>query len=221
MQSLRSGCGTMGPQLLEFERQMGHRTRRTHAIGVNSGSLAIEISLRALGIGIGDEVLVSAFGYSANVNSILHVGAKPIFVDIDPEHLTIDESKIEDAITSKTTSILATHVFGNPCNVEVIESIAKKHNLSVIYDAAHCFGVNYKDQSIFNYGDVSTCSFHATKIFHTAEGGAMFCNDEKLYHKLYYSHNFGHNGPLEFHGLGINAKISEFFIKNNISLLKK
>ena len=132
-----------------------------------------------------------------------------VFVDIHPEYLSIDETKIEAAITPNTTAILATHVFGNPCHVEAIEKIAKKHNLSVIYDAAHCFGVTYNNYSIFNYGDVSTCSFHATKIFHTGEGGAMFCNDENLYHKLYYSHNFGHNGPLDFHGLGINAKISE------------
>jgi dTDP-4-amino-4,6-dideoxygalactose transaminase len=104
---------------------------------------------------------------------------------------------------------LATHVFGNPCNIEAIQSIAKKHDLKVIYDAAHCFGVEYKGQSIFNYGDISTCSFHATKLFHTAEGGALFCNNKDLNHKAYYSHNFGHDGPINFYGLGINAKISE------------
>ena len=133
----------------------------------------------------------------------------PVFVDINSEYLTIDETKIENAITPKTTAILATHVFGNPCHIEVIESIAKKHNLKVIYDAAHCFGVKYNNRSVFNFGDVSTCSFHATKLFHTGEGGAMFCNTKDIYHQLFYSHNFGHNGPLEFHGLGINAKISE------------
>lgn len=93
--------------------------------------------------------------------------------------------------------------------MERIDAIAKKHNLKVIYDGAHCFGVKYKGQSIFNYGDISTCSFHATKLFHTGEGGAMFCKEEELFHKLFYSHNFGHNGPLDFYGLGINGKISE------------
>lgn len=93
--------------------------------------------------------------------------------------------KIEAAITDKTTCILATHVFANPCNIEAIESIAKKHNLKVIYDAAHCFGVQYKGKSIFEYGDVSTCSFHATKLFHTREGGAIFCKDEALRHKIF------------------------------------
>ena len=132
-----------------------------------------------------------------------------MFVDIHPDYLTIDETKIEAAITPATTAILATHVFGNPCAVDAIDAIAKKHNLKVIYDAAHSFAVKYKNESIFSYGDVSTCSFHATKLFHTGEGGAMFCNDDALNHKLFYSHNFGHNGPLAFHGLGINAKISE------------
>src|SRR5690606_32771843 len=102
-------------------------------------------------------------------------------------------TKIEEAITEKTTCILAAHVFGNPCYIEEIDRIAKKYNLSVIYDAAHCFGVKYKGDSIFNFGDVSTCSFHATKLFHTAEGGAMFANDEELRQKMFYSHNFGHN----------------------------
>ncbi|MGV1011693.1 MAG: DegT/DnrJ/EryC1/StrS family aminotransferase [Flavobacterium sp.] len=196
-----------GELTLELEQKLKQHLGISNIIMTNNGTLPIQIALKLLAKG--GEVITTPFSYVATSAAIIWENCKPVFVDIDPDHLTIDESKIEDAITSKTTSILATHVFGNPCNVEVIESIAKKHNLSVIYDAAHCFGVNYKAQSIFNYGDVSTCSFHATKIFHTAEGGAMFCNDEKLYHKLYYSHNFGHNGPLEFHGLGINAKISE------------
>lgn len=155
------------------------------------------------------EVITTPFSYIATTSAILWENCTPVFVDIHPEYLSIDETKIESAITPKTTAILATHVFGNPCHVEAIENIANKHNLAIIYDAAHCFGVTYDGTSIFNFGDVSTCSFHATKIFHTGEGGAMFCNDENLFQKLFYSHNFGHNGPLEFHGLGINAKISE------------
>src|SRR5690606_5494614 len=117
-------------------------------------------------------------------------GCTPVFVDIDSEYLTIDETKIEAAITPQTSAILATHVFGNPCNIEEIEKIAIKHNLKVIYDAAHCFGVKYKGKSIFNYGDVSTCSFHATKIFHTGEGGCWVTNNEVLQQKLYLHHNF-------------------------------
>jgi dTDP-4-amino-4,6-dideoxygalactose transaminase len=140
-------------------------------------------------------------------------------VDIHPEYLTIDETQIEAAITEKTTCILATHVFGNPCNVEEIERIAKKHRLRVIYDGAHAFGVNYKGKSIFEYGDVTTCSFHATKLFHTGEGGAIFCKDPALFHQLYYSHNFGHDGPLSFHGLGINGKMSELQAAMGLAVL--
>jgi dTDP-4-amino-4,6-dideoxygalactose transaminase len=142
-----------------------------------------------------------------------------VFVDIHPEYLTIDETKIEAAITERTTAILATHVFGNPCHVEAIEAIAKKYNLKVIYDAAHCFGVNYKGQSVFNYGDVSTCSFHATKLFHTGEGGALFCQDKETKQEMWYRHNFGHDGPEKYHGLGINAKMSELQAAMGLSVL--
>ena len=173
----------------------------------NNGTVPLQIALRLLANG--GEVITTPFSYVATSAAIVWEHCTPVFVDIHPEYLTIDETKIEAAITLRTTAILATHVFGNPCDVEAIEAIARKHNLKVIYDAAHCFGVRYKGKSIFDYGDVSTCSFHATKLFHTAEGGAMFCKDEQLNHKLFYSHNFGHNGPLDFYGLGINAKISE------------
>lgn len=141
------------------------------------------------------------------------------FCRYSSRYLTIDETKIEAAITDKTTCILATHVFGNPCHVEAIEAIAQKHNLKVIYDAAHAFGVTYNGASIFEYGDVSTCSFHATKLFHTGEGGALFAKDEDLQHQLFYSHNFGHDGPLAFHGLGINGKISELQAAMGLAVL--
>ena len=131
----------------------------------------------------------------------------------------IDETKVEAAITSKTTGILATHIFGNPCNVEVIDKIAKKHNLKVIYDAAHCFGVTYKGKSIFEYGDISTCSFHATKVFHTGEGGALFTGSDELNDKLFYHHNFGHYGPEVFQGVGINAKMSELQAAMGLAVL--
>jgi dTDP-4-amino-4,6-dideoxygalactose transaminase len=174
---------------------------------MNNGTIPLQIALKLLGKG--GEVITTPFSYVATTAAIVWEGCIPVFVDIHPEYLTIDETKIEAAITEKTTCILATHVFGNPCNIEAIDAIAKKYNLKVIYDAAHCFGVKYKGKSIFEYGDVSTCSFHATKLFHTGEGGAVFCKDAELMHKLFYSHNFGHNGPLAFHGLGINGKLCE------------
>jgi dTDP-4-amino-4,6-dideoxygalactose transaminase len=196
-----------GELTLELEYKIKQKYNTTNLIITNNGTIPLQIALKLLG-NQGD-IITTPFSYVATTSSILWGNCTPVFVDINPEYLSIDETKIEAAITSKTTAILATHVFGNPCHVEAIENIAKKYNLAVIYDAAHCFGVTFKGNSIFNFGDVSTCSFHATKIFHTGEGGAMFCNDENLFHKLFYSHNFGHNGPLEFHGLGINAKISE------------
>jgi dTDP-4-amino-4,6-dideoxygalactose transaminase len=196
-----------GELTLELEQKLTTYLGVENIIITNNGTLPIQIALKLFGKGA--EIITTPFSYVATSAAIVWENCKPIFVDIHPEYLTIDETKIEAAITLKTTAILATHVFGNPCHVEAIAAIAKKHNLKVIYDAAHSFGVTYKGKSIFNYGDVSTCSFHATKIFHTGEGGAMFCNDNQLYHQLFYSHNFGHNGPLEFYGLGINAKISE------------
>ncbi len=196
-----------GELTLELEDKIKQKYTTSNLIITNNGTIPLQIALKLLGNQ--GEIITTPFSYVATTSAILWENCTPVFVDIHPEYLSIDETKIEAAITPKTTAILATHVFGNPCHVEAIESMAKKHNLAVIYDAAHCFGVTYNGTSIFNFGDVSTCSFHATKIFHTGEGGAMFCKDENLFHKLFYSHNFGHNGPLEFYGLGINAKISE------------
>jgi len=184
---------------------------------MNNGTIPLQIALKCLAKG--GEVITTPFSYVATTSTIVWEGCTPVFVDIHPEYLTIDETKIEAAITEKTTCILATHVFGNPCNVEEIERIANKHKLKVIYDGAHAFGVSYKGKSIFEYGDVSTCSFHATKLFHTGEGGAIFCKDPELFHQLYYSHNFGHDGPLAFHGLGINGKMSELQAAMGLAVL--
>jgi dTDP-4-amino-4,6-dideoxygalactose transaminase len=206
-----------GELILELENKLKKHLNINDILITNNGTIPLQIALKLLGNK--GEIITTPFSYVATTASIVWENCTPVFVDIHPDYLTIDETKIEAAITRKTTCILATHVFGNPCNIDVIEAIAKKHNLHVIYDAAHCFGVNYKNQSIFNYGDVSTCSFHATKLFHTAEGGAIFCKDEELRHKIYYSHNFGHNGPLEFHGLGINGKISELQAAMGLAVL--
>ena len=196
-----------GELVLELEGKLKEYLSVSNITITNNGTIPLQIALKILGKQ--GEIITTPFSYVATSAAIVWENCTPVFVDIDPEHLTIDESKIEEAITDKTTAILATHVFGNPCNIVVIEKIAAKHGLKVIYDAAHAFGIKYHGKSIFEYGDVSTCSFHATKLFHTGEGGAMFAKDEKLRHQLYFSHNFGHNGPLDFHGLGINGKISE------------
>ena len=196
-----------GELTLELEDKLKNFLDVSKLIITNNGTIPIQIALKLFGKT--GEIITTPFSYVATSAAIVWENCTPVFVDINPDYLTIDETKIEAAITPKTTAILATHVFGNPCHVNEIEIIAKKHNLKVIYDAAHCFGVKYNAQSVFNFGDVSTCSFHATKLFHTGEGGAIFCSDKEIFHQLYYSHNFGHDGPLAFHGLGINAKISE------------
>ncbi len=196
-----------GELVLELEDKLRDYLKVENILIVNNGTIPLQIALKLFGNG--GEIITTPFSYVATTAAIVWEHCKPVFVDIHPEFLTIDETKIEAAITDKTTAILATHVFGNPCDVEAIAVIAKKHNLTVIYDAAHAFGVTYNGESLFNFGDVSTCSFHATKLFHTSEGGAFFCKDADMRHRLFYSHNFGHNGPHDFHGVGINAKISE------------
>lgn len=206
-----------GDLLKELTDKLKNQLVVDYIIPMTNGTLPIQIALNVFAKQ--GEVITTPFSYVATTSSIVWEKCTPIFVDIHPEYLTIDETKIEAAITKKTTAILATHVYGNPCNVDVIESIAKKHNLKVIYDAAHCFGVTYRGKSIFNYGDVSTCSFHATKLFHTGEGGALLCNDKKVYHEMFYRHNFGHQGPLDFYGVGINAKMSELQAAMGLTVL--
>ena len=206
-----------GVLVKELETQLKSYLDVNHIIAMTNGTLPLQIAIKALNLK--GEIITTPFSYVATTSSIVWEGCTPVFVDIHPEYLTIDETKIEAAITPNTSAILATHVFGNPCAIDAIELIAKKHNLKVIYDAAHCFGVTYKGQSVFNYGDVSTCSFHSTKLFHTGEGGAIFCNDEDLLNRLFYHHNFGHKGKEDFQGIGINGKMSELQAAMGLAVL--
>ncbi|USN95896.1 MAG: DegT/DnrJ/EryC1/StrS family aminotransferase [Candidatus Nomurabacteria bacterium] len=175
---------------------------------VTNGTLALQLALRALDFDNG-EIITTPFTYVATTSAILWEHLTPVFVDIDPTTLNIDPSKIEQAITSKTKAIMPVHVFGNPCDVESIDKIAKRHNLKVIYDSAHAFGVKYKGKSILEYGDISTLSFHATKLFHTIEGGAVYSNNKKFIDRVELAKRFGHNGDTHIQ-LGINAKANEF-----------
>jgi dTDP-4-amino-4,6-dideoxygalactose transaminase len=206
-----------GELVKELEDKLENYLDVSNIILTNNGTVPLQIALKLLGSK--GEIITTPFSYIATTAAIVWENCSPVFVDIHPEYMTIDENKIEAVITENTTAILATHVFGNPCNVEVIDALATKYKLKVIYDAAHCFGVKYNNKSIFQYGDVSTCSFHATKLFHSGEGGAMFTKDKNLYHQLFYSHNFGHNGPLDFYGLGINGKMSELQAAMGLAVL--
>lgn len=208
-----------GPLVNALEEKLRIYFGVKHFFFVNNGTVALQIAIKALDIK--GEVITTPFSYVATTSSIVWEQAIPVFVDIDPLTFTIDPSKIEAAITPKTSAILATHVYGIPCNVDAIKVIAEKHGLKVIYDAAHAFGVNYNDRSILNNGDISTLSFHATKLFHTVEGGGITTNDDELAHRISYMRNFGHKGQEEFWGLGINGKNSEFHAAMGLCVFSK
>lgn len=207
-----------GSLLKKFEQEVTNYLKVENFQFVTNGTLALQLALRALDITDG-EVITTPFSYVATTSAILWERCQPVYVDIDPKTLNIDPSKIEKAITKKTKAILAVHVFGNPCDVEAIEKIAKKHNLKVIYDAAHAFGVKYKGKSLLSYGDIAICSFHATKLFHTIEGGGIVAKDESVQKKLRLLKKFGHDED-DHYQLGINAKASEFQAAMGLSNLK-
>ena len=207
-----------GPLVNELELKLKEYLGVEHLLYLSNGTIALQLAIKALGLT--GEIITTPFSYVATTSSIVWEGCTPVFVDIDSNSLNIDSNKIEEAISSKTSAILATHVYGNPCDMEAIEAIAQRHNLKVIYDAAHCFGTLYKGRSIFEYGDISTTSFHATKLFHTIEGGAVFTKDPELLKKMAYMRNFGHDGPEDFFGIGINGKNSEFHAAMGLVNLK-
>ena len=196
-----------GPLLCELQEKLEAYLGVANLHFVTNGTLALQVALRALGITEG-EVITTPFSYVATTSSILWERCKPVFVDIEPDTFCIDANKIEAAITPATTAIMAVHVFGFPCNVEKIEAVAVNHNLKVIYDAAHAFGVEYRGKSLLAYGDIATCSFHATKLFHTVEGGAVIAKDPAVSEKVELVKKFGHRGD-DHVMLGINAKASE------------
>jgi dTDP-4-amino-4,6-dideoxygalactose transaminase len=214
----RQWLTNMGPLANDLELKLKDFLRLDHVLFVTNGTIALQMAIKALDLQ--GEIITTPFSFVATTSSIVWENCRPIFVDIDPHSLNIDAAKIEAAITDKTSAILATHVYGNPCDVEKIEEIAKKHNLKVIYDAAHAFGVEINGKSVFEYGDVSTCSFHATKLYHSIEGGLIVTKDPALLKKLAYIRNFGFDGPENFAELGLNGKNSEFHAAMGLANLK-
>ena len=196
-----------GPLVNELELRLKKHLQLPHLLYLSNGTIALQIAIKALELK--GEIISTPFSYVATTSSIVWEGCTPVFVDIDPNTFNIDPTKIEAAITPQTSAILATHVYGNPCDVESIANIAQRHGLKIIYDGAHCFGTKYKGESIFKWGDISTASFHATKIFHTIEGGAVMTTDPELLKRMVYLRNFGHDGTEQFNGIGINGKNSE------------
>lgn len=197
-----------GPYVKELEQKLSGFLGVNNFHYVTNGTVALQLALSSMDINDG-EIITTPFSYVATTSSILWQRCKPVFVDVEPNNFTLDADKIEKSITKNTRAIMAVHVFGYACDVQKIEQIAKKHNIKVIYDGAHAFGSKYNGESLLSYGDISTCSFHATKLFHTVEGGCCIVRDKSVSDKLELQKRFGHNCD-NYYMLGINAKQSEF-----------
>ncbi len=207
-----------GPLVQELEQKLKEYLGVKHCVYVSNGTIAIQIALKVLNIT--KEVITTPFSYCATSHSIIWENCTPIFADISEEDFCIDPEKVAVLINENTEAILATHVYGNPCEVDKLAAIAKKHNIKLIYDAAHAFGVKVQGTSLFNFGDISTCSFHSTKVFHSTEGGAIFTNDDKLAYLIDSYRSFGHKGDI-YNTIGINGKNSEFHAAMGLCVLPK
>jgi len=207
-----------GPVLRRFVRQLSHYFETGNICLFNNGTLALQIALE--GMGISGEVITTPFTFVATTHALFWNKIRPVFVDIEPDYYTLDPEKVEAAITPWTTAILAVHVYGHPCNVHALADIARRRHLRLIYDAAHAFGVKIGDDSIAHFGDVSMFSFHATKLFHTVEGGMLTFRDSGLKKILGYLKNFGFENEVEVVMPGTNAKMTEIQALMGTMLLK-
>lgn len=199
-----------GPLYNEFINRLANLISNKNINLFCNGHNALECALKSLEMNPNGEIITTPYTFVSTTHAIVNSGFKPVFCDIKKEDLTIDENKIEDLITEKTVAILPVHVYGFPCNTKKIEEIAEKYNLKVIYDAAHAFGVKQDNQSILNHGDISMVSFHATKLFHTIEGGMTVSKDENIAKKQELLQNFGISGYEEVTLIGGNSKMNEF-----------
>ncbi len=207
-----------GPLVIRLEQELRKYLGVEQFHFLANGTIAIQFAIRALGLK--GKIITTPFSYVATVSSVVWEHCEPIFVDIDPLTMNLDPAQVESAITKDVTGILATHVYGNPCDIDQLQMIASKHSLKIIYDGAHAFGSTYKGKSVFAYGDVTTASFHATKVFHTIEGGGVSVNSPEVFNSIGFMRNFGHNGPGQFAELGINGKNSELHAAMGLANLK-
>lgn len=221
-----------GPKHVEFEHKLRSFLGCDNISLFTNGHSALEAAIEVFNFPRGSEIITTPFTFVSTTNAIIRNGITPVFCDIEESGFTIDANKIEELITDKTVAIVAVHVYGNVCDVERIQDIANKHNLVVIYDAAHAFGVKYKGKSISDFGDITMFSFHATKVFNTIEGGALCFKNKHLKAKFESLKNFGiNNETSEYICAGMNAKMNEFqacmgicnlrHIKESIALRKK
>lgn len=207
-----------GPLVQRFEKEVSEYLHVSNVVSCTNGTIALQMAIKALQLK--GEIITTPFTFIATSNSILWEGCTPVFVDIDPETFNIDPKKIEEKITYHTVAIMPVHVFGNACDIDEVDKIAKKHQLKVIYDAAHAVGVNYKGRSIFEYGDISCTSFHATKMLNTTEGGACFTTDKELDEKLRRIRFFGFENHADIVEDGTNAKMTEVHAAVGLANLK-
>ncbi len=205
-----------GELVQELEAKLKDYLGVKNLLFTSNGTIVLQMALKALNIT--GEVITTPYSYVATTNAILWESCTPVFADIDPVTLCIDPEQIEKKITSNTQAILATHVYGHPCDIEKIEILSAKYKLKVIYDGAHAFGCEYGGRSLLSYGDITTCSFHATKVFHTVEGGCIITNDDEIAQRLMLYRQFGHIGE-EHLSMGINAKNSEFHAAMGLCLI--
>ena len=196
-----------GPVLRRFTEKLQAYVGRPNVCLFTNGTLALQIALQ--GMELTGEVITTPFTFVATTHALVANNLRPVFVDIEPEYFTLDPNKVEAAITPATSAILAVHVYGYPCDLEALADIARRHNLRLIYDAAHAFGVQVDGRSIAQFGDCSMFSFHATKLFHSIEGGMLVFRDESLKFTFDHLKNFGFQGELEVLMPGTNAKMSE------------
>lgn len=207
-----------GPLVQQFEKEVCTKLGLSNFVAVSNGTIAIQMAIKALELK--GEIITTPFTYIATVSAIKWEGCTPVFCDIDPDTLNIDPVKIEALITDKTAAIMPVHVFGNPCDVEAIEAIARKHNLKVIYDAAHAIGSTYKRKSLLEFGDISTTSLHATKLLNTGEGGGCITKDSELHEKLKRIRFFGHDDQKDVVEDGFNGKMTEVHSALGLANLK-
>ena len=206
-----------GPILKRFNRELSDIFETENLCLFNNGTLALQIALQAMGIS--GEVITTPYTFVATTHALFWNNISPVFVDIEPDYYTIDPEKVEAAITPRTTAILAVHVYGHPCKLNALADIAQRHNLKLIYDAAHAFGTEVGDKSIAHFGDLSMFSFHATKLFHSLEGGMLIFKEAGLKGKLDYLKNFGFKNEVEVVMSGTNAKMNEMQALMGIQIL--
>jgi dTDP-4-amino-4,6-dideoxygalactose transaminase len=205
-----------GPLVNTLEKRLEEYLGVKNLVLVSNGSMALHLAYKLLGLS--GEVITVPFSFVATTSTLVWDNLTPVFVDVDTNTLNINPALIEEKITEKTSAILPVHVFGNVCDVEALQSIAEKHNLKLVYDAAHAFGVTHKGESVFNFGDISTVSFHATKLFHSIEGGALIIKDDSLYEQAKCMINFGMSGQ-EIKCVGTNFKMNEFQAAMGLAVL--